>query len=418
MLNVSTLGASIGLTLSIFLIFRKLNPFYAMIFGALIGGIIGGANLCDTINIIIGGSQSIIPAIMRILAAGIFAGVLIETGAADKIADTIISTLGEHMALLAIIIASTIICSVGVVVPVAVITVAPVALLLGNKCGISKNSILLAMLGGAKSGNIMSPNPSTIVIADSFHVDLSLVMLNGFIPALFGVIMTYIMANKISHKGQKITISSNEINKKNMPSFLKAITGPISIIILLTLNSILNLKMDSMIILPLGGLIGTICIGKLDKFMDYCTAGLNKMTGAAILLLGTGAISGLISNSNLSSSIMYIIKQLGVPEIFIASLSALLMGGATASITGGSVVTSNVFSNQILHTGVNPLGAAEMVNTGVSVFDDLPHGNLFHISAKSVELEIKERAKLIPYEILIGLTMNVSATILFCFFKS
>ena len=415
MAEISTLGAIIGLVFAVFLIFKKLNPVYAMIGGALLGGVVGGASLPKTVNILIQGSQSIVPAVIRVLAAGVFAGVIIETGAADKIADTIIKALGEKLSILAIILSSAIICGVGVALPVAVITIAPIALLLGEKAQLSKSSVLIAILGGGKAGNILSPNPNTIAIADGFHLSLSKVMVNGFVPALFGIATTFLVAKLLIDKGEKVNVIHEVVQTKSLPSFKSSIFGPLVVIALLALNSIFDLQLDSMIILPLGGLASALAMKKRDKFLYYCTTGLNKMTGAAILLLGTGTLAGVISHSGLSNSIINLLNYFGVSGILLSSISGILMGGASASITGGSVITSTVFSKPILSMGISPISAAEMVHTGVSVIDDLPHGNLFHISAESVSFNIKQRMKLIPYELLIGLSMNIVATILFGF---
>lgn len=49
------------------------------------------------------------------------------------------------------------------------------------------------MIGGGKAGNIMSPNPNTIAVAKGFDVDLAQVMIRGFIPAIVGLIVTYLL---------------------------------------------------------------------------------------------------------------------------------------------------------------------------------------------------------------------------------
>lgn len=415
MVQINTLGALAGLVIAICMIFKKVNPVYAMIGGALIGGIVGGATVSETVNIIVHGAQSIVPAVLRVLTVGVFAGVLIETGAADKIAETIIQKLGEEKALMAIILSSCIICGVGVIIPVTIITVAPIALIIAKRANLSKASILIAMLGGGKAGNIMSPNPNAIAISDGFKIDLSMSMVGGTIPAIFGVLVTYIVAKKLVHKGKLIEDNTIIKNNKKLPNFKQAMAGPIFVITMLALNSIFGLNVDPMIILPLGGLIAAISMKETANFKQYICKGLLKMEGAAILLLGTGTIAGIISQSTLSEDIINIINYFGISGILLSSISGILMGAATASITGGAVVTSSVFSEAILHMGVNPVGASEMVHTGVSVLDDLPHGNLFHISAESVSFNIKERAKLIPYEILIGLGMNIIATVFYGF---
>ena len=177
-------GAIIGLVLAIYLILKKLNPVYALFIGGIVGGLLGGASLAETTQIVIDGTTSVMGAVVRVLAAGILAGVLIESGAAEKIAETIVEKLGEKKAILAIALACMIITSVGVFITVAVIIVAPIALSIAKKAKLSKEAILLAMIGGGKAGNIISPNPNTIAVAKGFDVDLAQVMINGIIPAL------------------------------------------------------------------------------------------------------------------------------------------------------------------------------------------------------------------------------------------
>ena len=169
MVSVSALGAITALVVAIGLILKKVPPAYGMIVGALVGGLVGGAGLSETVSLMIGGAQGITTAVMRILAAGVLAGVLIESGAATVIAETIVKKLGETRALLALTLATMILTTVGVFVDVAVITVAPIALALAKRGGLSKAAILLAMVGGGKAGNIMSPNPNAIAAADA-HV--------------------------------------------------------------------------------------------------------------------------------------------------------------------------------------------------------------------------------------------------------
>ncbi|PRI55531.1 GntT/GntP/DsdX family permease, partial [Haemophilus influenzae] len=173
MTTVSAIGALVALIVAIFLILKKVSPAYGMLVGALVGGLIGGADLSQTVSLMIGGAQGITTAVMRILAAGVLAGVLIESGAANSIAETITNKLGETRALLALALATMILTAVGVFVDVAVITVSPIALALARRSDLSKAAILLAMIGGGKAGNIMSPNPNAIAAADTFHLPLT-----------------------------------------------------------------------------------------------------------------------------------------------------------------------------------------------------------------------------------------------------
>lgn len=145
-------AALIGLAVAIILILRKLNPVYSLLLGAVIGALLGGANLVQTIDILIKGSQSVMGTVLRVLAAGMLAGVMMESGAADTLARAIVKTFGDRWALLALAVASMVITAVGVFIPVAVLIVAPIALEVGKRMGFSKLSLLVALSGGGKAG--------------------------------------------------------------------------------------------------------------------------------------------------------------------------------------------------------------------------------------------------------------------------
>lgn len=412
--QVSALGAICALVIAIILILKKVAPAYGMIAGALIGGLIGGVNIADTVNLMIEGAQGIIPAVLRILAAGILAGVLIESGAAAVIAETIVKKLGETKALLALALATLILTTVGVFVDVAVITVAPIALAIAKRTGMSKPAILLAMIGGGKAGNLMSPNPNAIAASDAFNIPLTSVMAAGIIPAVFGVAVTYLVAKRLVKKGTMVQAEEiDTVDASSLPLFLTAIIAPIVTIVLLALRPLFDLNIDPMVALPAGGIVGAIVMKKGKQLNTYAISGLGKMSGVAIMLLGTGTLAGIIANSQLKDVIIHGLSAIGLPAYVLAPVSGIFMSAATASTTAGTAVASQVFGSTILELGVSALAGAAMVHAGATVLDHLPHGSFFHATGGSVNMKIKERLKLIPYESLIGLIMAIISTLIF-----
>ncbi|MCM3576070.1 MULTISPECIES: GntP family permease [Mesobacillus] len=417
-IQVSAFGAVVALVVAIFLILKKVSPAYGMITGALVGGLVGGVDVTNTVALMMEGAKGIIPAVLRILAAGVLAGVLIESGAAAVIAETIVKKVGETRALLALAIATMILTTVGVFVDVAVITVAPIALAIANKAGISKTAILLAMIGGGKAGNIMSPNPNAIAAADAFQIPLTSVMAAGIIPAVFGLTVTYLLAKKLVNKGSIVTAQESETTVKGkLPAVVPAIVAPLVTIILLALRPLFDINIDPMIALPAGGIAGALAMGRIRHINDYAVAGLGKMSGVAIMLLGTGTLAGIIANSGLKDVLINSLDALGLPAFVLAPVSGIFMSAATASTTAGTAVASQVFGTTILEMGVTALAGAAMVHAGATVLDHLPHGSFFHATGGSVNMEIKERLKLIPYETAVGLTLAIVSTLIFGIFK-
>lgn len=307
---------------------------------------------------------------------------------------------------------------VGVFVDVAVITVAPIALAIAYKAKLSKPAILLAMIGGGKAGNIMSPNPNTIAASDAFNVPLTSVMAAGAIPAIFGVAVTYVLAKRMVRKGEQI--KSEEIISNDggsLPSFAAAVSGPVAAILLLSLRPAFDIAIDPIIALPAGGLIGAIATKNMTRLTEFAASGLLKMSGVAIMLIGTGTLAGIIANSGLKDVIVAGLNASGLPAYILAPASGILMSAATASTTAGTAVASSVFAPAILEIGIPALAGAAMVHAGATVLDHLPHGSFFHATGGSVFMGMKERMKLIPYESLVGLTLAVISTLIFGVFK-
>lgn len=411
----TTVGALIGLVVAIILIIKKLQPAYSLILGALIGGVIGSGSLVTTVNTMVSGGEGMISSVLRIMTSGILAGTLIKTGAAEKIAEVIVEKLGEKRALAAISLATMIICAVGVFIDISVITVAPIALAIGKKAGYHKEALLLAMIGGGKAGNIISPNPNTIAVSEAFKVDLTSLMMKNFIPAICAVVVTILLSTMLSKK-QGVQVTENDLEQKedkNLPSFIQAVAGPVVVVILLALRPVASIVIDPLIALPVGGAVCSLACGQIKNIREYAEFGLSKVVGVSVLLIGTGTIAGIIKASALQYDVVHILKMANMPAFLLAPIAGILMAGATASTTAGATIGAQTFAGTLVKSGVSALSAGAMVHAGATVIDSLPHGSFFHATGGAAGLEIKERMKLIPYEMCVGLTSTVVAVIMY-----
>lgn len=411
---MTAVGALIGLLVSVLLIIKKISPAYSLIAGAIVGGLLGGLPLTETVKVMTDGVKDITPAIIRILTAGVLSGVLIKTGAATTISNAIINTLGEKRVFAALALATMLLCAVGVFIDVAVITVAPIALSIGKRLGLSPSVLLIAMVGGGKCGNIISPNPNTIIAAENFGADLSSVMFYNILPAIVGLLFTVFVIIRLIP--QKLTIvgpGQKEVtDDKQLPSLTSSLVAPFVTIILLALRPLTGITIDPLIALPIGGICGILCMKQWKKILPSMEYGLQKMSTVAVLLIGTGTIAGVIKNSTLKDWILQLLEQAHFNEIMIAPVSGALMSAATASTTAGATLASASFAEAILAVGISAAWGAAMINSSATVLDHLPHGSFFHATGGVCELTFKQRLKLIPYETLIGAVLAASTTLL------
>ena len=413
----TTSGALVGLVLAIVLIIRKVTPAYALVFGALAGGLLGGGGLENTVQAMISGTQSMMPSVLRILASGVLVGALVKTGSAAKIADVIVSGLGSRFALAAVALSSLIVTAVGVFVDVAVITVAPVALAVGRKASLPVPALLLAMVGGGKAGNVLSPNPNTIAVAEAFKLDLTTVMAANVIPAACALLVTVLLATWLAKRwvvcesGLMNNASGELSDQTNGVTVVQALLGPLVVVGLLTMRPLCGVVVDPLVALPAGGLASILVCGKWRQTVACSEFGLSKVLGVSILLIGTGTVAGIVKGSGLNADMIRLLETCHLPVFALAPVSSLLLAGATASTTAGATIAAQTFSGALLSAGVPAVSAAAMLHAGGTVLDSLPHGSFFHATAGAVGMTVRDRLRLFPYGALVGLTTTVMSVV-------
>ncbi len=410
----TTFGAALGLLLAIALVLLRMQPAYALMVGAVAGGLVGGGGLAATMTHAISGAQGMMPAVLRILASGVLAGALIKTGSAERIAGAIVGSLGRRFAVAAVALATLVVCAVGVFVDISVITVAPIALAVARRAGLSTSGMLLAMIGGGKAGNIISPNPNTIAAAEAFKVDLTALMAANILPALVALSVTVALAGWLAKRGPApAEDAASPLSDAPLPPLWAALAGPVAVIALLALRPVAGVSVDPFIALPLGGIASILATGHVRRGFSFAEYGLSKVVGVAILLVGTGTVAGIVKASALQGDVVALLKALHLPAFVLAPVSGVLMAGATASTTAGATIASQTFSSALAEAGVAALGGAAMIHAGATVIDSLPHGSFFHATGGAVFMDIRARLRLIPFEAVIGLSSTVAAVIVY-----
>ena len=206
------------------------------------------------------------------------------------------------------------------------------------------------------------------------------------------------------------TTANTSLHSEEIPSITRAMAGPVFSIILLALRPIAGISIDPLVALPAGGLVGTVVMRRLKVLGKCLRYGLDKMTGVAVLLIGTGTIAGIIKASSIKDLLLGVLSEAGIGDALVAPAAGILMSAATASTTAGATIASASFADVILASGVSAMWGAAMVNAGSTVVDHLPHGSFFHATGGVAELSIAARMRLIPYETSIGVVLTLAST--------
>jgi GntP family gluconate:H+ symporter len=164
-----------------------------------------------------------------------------------------------------------------------------------------------------------------------------------------------------------------------------------------------------------GGIVGIISTRNYKNTATCISYGLEKMSGIAILLVGTGTIAGIIKASAIKDVLVDTLSGFANGGTFMAPISGAIMSAATASSTAGATIASASFGQAIMAAGVAAVWGAAMVNSGATVLDHLPHGSFFHATGGSMGMNVNQRLKLIPYETLVGFILAMGTTLTYMF---
>ena len=239
-------------------------------------------------------------------------------------------------------------------------------------------------------------------------------MLANVASAIVGLIITvYVILPLLSRCDKRQASDTGEVsvNDESLPSFWASISGPIVVMALLMLRPVAGIAIDPLIALPVGGIVGILATRQWHRTAESISYGLEKMSVVAVLLVSTGAIAGIIKASTLTDMLISVLGSGESAKVLLAPLSGAIMSAATASTTAGATIASASFSEAILASGVTAVWGAALINVGATVLDHLPHGSFFHATGGSVEMGIKERLKLIPYESLVGLVLTICSVV-------
>jgi GntP family gluconate:H+ symporter len=272
------------------------------------------------------------------------------------------------------------------------------------------------MIGGGKCGNILSPNPNTIIAAENFDAPLSSVMGAGILPAIVGLVITVFVIIPLMPNGNSMEAELVDDKEEVLPPLWASLLGPIITILLLALRPIADIVVDPMIALPIGGVIGIIATGNWKTMGTCFSYGLEKMSGIAILLVGTGTLAGVIQASEIKDVLVELLAGWSNGGVFMAPIAGALMSAASASTTAGATIASASFADTIMAAGVASVWGAAMINAGATVLDHLPHGSFFHATGGAMGFSVKERLKLIPYETTVGLILTTISIIVYMIF--
>ena len=385
---LSIFGLLGGLALLIFLTIRGMNLFIAAplcaVFVALCNGIAVFTGEANFVTMYMSGFTSFIGAwFFMFLLGALFGKFMEDTGAADALAQWIVTKLGFQHAVLAIVSACAILTYGGVSLFVVAFSVYPMALSLFKDANLPRRFIPATLAFGsvtftmtsAGSPEIQNWIPIPYLGTSAFAAwEVSLVV--AIFMALFGYWWLKRMINKAVAAGEGFVARDDDpqVTQRELPN---PITGIIPIIVVLVLSFIFHETYGKMaLIVALGGGVLTLLAINYRYFISISKAINLGTTGALVAIGNTAAVVGfgaVAKNTQAFSDTVAIMTNLPGNELIGAAVAVSVIAGLTGSASGGQAIALPLLAPHYLEQDVDPEELHRIVAISSGALDSLPH---------------------------------------------
>lgn len=370
-----------SIAILIFLILRvKLHPFLSLILVCIFVGVATGMPLPKIATSIENGMAGTLGFLATIIGFGTILGKMLEvSGGAERLARTLLNTMGEKRAPWAMTIVG-LIAGIPVFFEVGFVLLFPLVFIVAKQ---AKMSLLRVGIPLAVSlmvvHSMVPPHPAAFAITTTLGADVGKVILFALlIGTPTAILAGPIWAKFISTKCKTGVLKESEgiaaTPVENLPSFgitLFTILLPLLIMVGKTVST-LFLSKDSAL-LPIVTFLGNPIIALLiSVFVAYYTLGLSRglkmknllslteqcfgpLAGILLIIGGGGAFNAILVDSGLGTELSKILMSLNMNPIILAWLIAWLMHLAIGSATVAMISTAGMVAPMLAaYPGFSP----------------------------------------------------------------
>lgn len=376
----------------------KIHPFLSILGSALVLALLMGIPLRNVADVIGKGFSTIFASIGLVIILGTIIGLVLEkSGAAIKLAETVLRLLGKKHPQLAIMLIGWVL-SIPVFCDSGFVIVNPIRKWMSRQSGVSSVTMTVALAAGLYVAHVfIPPTPGPVAAAGLVGLgdNLILVILVGIALSIFPLAAAYIFANRV---GKKVHSSdemddvnvSEIIDSKSLPSATLSLLPIIIPVLFMGIGSLVSvLKLEGIgadILFFLGKPVialvcGVLCCIPLLRFIPYedgktpvtrlhhITENSLRTAGPIVFITAAGAMLGQVIYD---AGFVELIKvnagffsTLGILFPFlIAAILKTAQGSSTVAMTTTAGIMGMFSSSESLMSALGmttPLSAAFVV---------------------------------------------------------
>ena len=357
-------------TIILLIVWRKIHPFLALTLGSAVLALAAGIPLADTFTAFTAGLGSTIGGVGTLIAFGAIIGrLLIDSGGADQIVDTILdSTSGPGlpwaMALIAFVVGIPLFFEVGIVLLI------PVVMIVARR---ARRPLVLvgipALAGLSALHGLVPPHPGPLIAIDAVGANLGMTLGLGLLVAVPTVIISGPLSARLMARWVPIEapepLGAAETHDGPRPAFTTSIFVVLLPVVLMLLRTVVETLVPEDTTNPLAhaalfvgqpvvALLITVLVAmrlfgtrlglRADEVSGRVGASLGPIAGILLIVGAGGGFKQTLVDSGIAGIIATWIQQAAVPELLAGWLVAVAVRLATGSATVATVTAAGIMA--------------------------------------------------------------------------
>ena len=371
----------------VLIVWRKMHPFLALTLGSVVLALIAAIPLTDTFTAFTKGLGSTVGGVGVLIAFGAIIGkLLIDSGGADQIVDTVLDRTSTNalpwaMAFVAFVIGIPLFFEVGIVLLI------PVVMLVARRARMPVIAVGIPALAGLSAlHGLVPPHPGPLIAIDAFKANIGLTLGLGLLVAVPTVIISGPLAARLMVRwvprqaGALLGDGQKTETEHDRPSFGVALSVVLLPVVLMLARTVVEMVMpnaDGSIFYKVFEFLGEPVVALLVTVL-YAMLVLGRATGrsagqvnsivgsslapiASILLIvgAGGGFKETLVESGIAEVIAQWIQNIGMPVLVAGWIVAVAVRLATGSATVATITASGIMAPMAAH--LSPAGTALLV---------------------------------------------------------
>jgi len=404
----------IGVILLLLLItVGKINAFISFVIVTLFVGLTMGLSLGDTVEALKNGIGDTLGLLVLILGFGAMLGrIIADSGAAQRIAKTLISTFGLKRIHWALMLAGFIV-GIPMFYSVGFVILIPIVFTMAAATGLPLIFIGLPMLASLSvTHGFLPPHPAPTAMADMFGADMGRTMLLGIVIAIPTILVAGPLLSprfkKIKASPLKEFTGEKEIPEDELPSVTLSLVAALMPVILIGLSEILTHFLEEpstlyVVVKGMGNPVIAMLLSllfalftlslrngrKMKDVMDDLAGSIASIAMILLIIAGAGALKAVMVASGISDYMGDLLGQSGASPLILAWLIAAAIRVSVGSATVAALTAASIVLPLVSDPSVSPELMVLAIGSGSLVLSHVNDGG-FWLFKEYFNLSVKE----------------------------